>query len=223
MLITQRLCIVLAVAATCGATPAGYVADRIARVPNVDSTGLVEVVSFGIAELTPSELPAMQCLHVRLGVFNWRDSAAWRVDLRGVVLVMRDLRATPTFVNTDQRSLPITSVRRGERRIFDLYYALPAGMQDARSLARFDVEWQVTTTTGIETGITSLARSERPLVRNGFTFPVTGWGEHWYIDPTYPWPQFYRRSGPIANRPPASVEVTGIPAAQPEIEERDLW
>lgn len=222
MMDIRRLPVVLAVAATCAAD-FGYVPESITTVPRDNPRGTVELVSFGIAELTPAELPAMSCLHVRLAVGNWRDVGPWHIDLREVELGIRHDRFAPLFINSDRPDLPVAVIPRLQRRIFDLYYLLPPRLAGPNAFTQLDVEWQVKTSYGVETGLTSLAPSEQPLPRTGVTLLVTGWGKHWYIEPTYPWPQFYRRPGPIAHRPPATVEVTRIPDAQPEVDDVDRW
>jgi len=211
---------VLAAAAAVLSAAAGYgyvpKADGVTWLPRFEPSGSVEVASFGIAELTPSELPAMQTLHVRLTVAkNTRDDEPWVVDLRTVTLAIGDTYAAgPRFINSDALGLPLIAVRRNERRIFDLYYALPDGA-DPAELDSFSVRWEVTVGPGGYDGTVRLTRSDRPPPRSEHVLR-TGWGARWWADPDYAWPLFYRSEGPIVHRAPTSVEVTRAPAGEPK-------
>lgn len=209
---------VLAAAAAVLSAAAGYgyvpKADGITWLPRVEPSGSVEVTSFGDAELTPSELPPMQTLHVRFTVANTRDEQAWVVDLRTVVLAIGEAEATPRFINSDALGLPLVAVRRYERRIFDLYYALPDGI-DLAEIDSVAVRWEVTIGPGSHEGTIALTRSDQPPPRSAHVLR-TGWGSRWWADPTHPWPLFYRGEGPIVHRAPARAEVTRAPAGEPK-------
>lgn len=210
------LVVVLVAAGTCGAAGHGY-APTGPTSPLVPRTGTLDIASYGIAELAPSELPAMPALHVRFVVGNDRDAAPWELDVRELKLQLDErYQVSPLFVNSDMLGLPRVVVRRGERRMFDLYFGLPATVADDRALDTFRIHWAITTSEGRHAGVASFARldaSPRALA----DARGVGWGPRWWCDPAHPWPLFHRRPGPIMHRPPASVTVRRAPAGQPVV------
>jgi hypothetical protein len=204
--------VVATAAFTCGADSNGY-APRPSPAPLPGGT--VGLVSFGIAELAPSELPAMPALHVRFTVANERDAVPWQLDLRDLKLELSERVFTaPLFANSDVLGMPLLSIRRDERRMFDVYFALPPTVNDDTALETFRIHWAVTTSEGRRTAVVAFARIEM-RARAYADARGAGWGPRWWCDPSHPWPLFHRRPGPIKHRAPTSVTVRRAPAGQP--------
>jgi hypothetical protein len=174
--------------------------------------GSVELASFGLTELTADEVGPVQTLHVRMVVTNRRDDAGWCVDLTGARLVIPgDGAAGPLFVNAGTTTAPLAWIDRGQRSVFDLYYALPPNISDEDDLPGFDVAWSVSTPTGAFAGRTRFDRQDEVTPADTTVTFAAGWGPVWWSDPRYAWPIFRHESGVIAPRPPARVHVSRPP------------
>ena len=159
-------------------------------IPQERPLGAVEVSSYGVTHLNTGEanIPA---LHVRMIVTNDGDDTPWRLDSsQQLVEIPGEGRSAPMYVNADVRTLPNVTIARRDRRVLDLYYAMPTTIERDADLPRFDMLWQV------ETGLRSVAsRTAFDRVEPvgtyaqayGTTWPLwAGYGPLWWYDPLYP-------------------------------------
>jgi hypothetical protein len=189
----------------------GYPATATA-VPPESPQGKVEVTSFGVVEITPDGFGPIAALHVRLAVINEGDTTAWTVTTtEQLVEIPGEGRSRPMYVNTNLASLPAAAVAQRERRVFDLYYPLPAGIVDDDDLPVFDFLWQVTTSARTFASRTRFSRFEQesPSSYTRVTL-YTGWGPYWWYDPFYPRLVFIRHR-PIVIHRPGRVIITRPP------------
>jgi hypothetical protein len=175
---------------TANATAAGLPAART-PIPQEAPQGAIEVTSYGVTQLQRdgTKIPA---LHVRAIVTNDGDAQPWTLDTtQQLVEIPGEGRSRPIFVNADIGTLPNVSIALHERRVIDLYYALPDTVRSARELPRFDLLWQVNTPARAVASRTSFDRVDRaPEVASAYEaapWPVwAGFGPYWWYDPFYP-------------------------------------
>lgn len=203
----------------------GYPA-AVTAFPPGSPTGTVELASFGLVELAPTEVPPMLTLHVRLAVANISSERPWNVNIPGATVRLGGGDAAhPLLVNGDLTTLPIALIGRGEARTLDLYFPLPAGIREEEDLADLDVRVSIAAparTTVAQARFTRREPTEVPGPRPE-SARVAGWGNRWWADPGYAWPTFHRRSGVIAPKAPDQAVVTRLPRwqrAQPRSAQR---
>ena len=175
---------------TANATAAGLPAART-PIPQEAPQGAIEVTSYGVTELRRDgmKIPA---LHVRAIVTNDGDAQPWTLDTtQQLVEIPGEGRSRPIFVNADVGTLPNVSIALHDRRVIDLYYALPDTVRSASQVPRFDLLWQVNTPARAVASRTSFDRVDRaPEVAT--TVEVAPWpywagfGPYWWYDPFYP-------------------------------------
>jgi len=173
--------------------------------------GAVELVSFGIAELTPREATAMRTLHVRMAITNVDAAVPWSIDVTTARLEIDGTSERPLFVNSDIATLPIAIIDRGEHRVLDFYFAVPADVAREADLVAFDFLWQLKTPDRAFASRTRFAGPDSGAPPATEVVLPAGWGGHWWYDATYPWPLFDHHDGPIAHRSPTAVSVTRPP------------
>src|SRR5205823_5872901 len=101
-------------------------------------------------------------LHVRAIVTNDGDDTPWTMDAtQQLVEISGEGRSRPIFVNADVTTLPNVTIARHERRVLDLYYALPDTIRSDARLPRFDLLWQVNTPSRTVASRTSFERVDR--------------------------------------------------------------
>ncbi len=190
-----------------GATPR---TDGYRSVVLATPRGAIELVSFGIAELTPREATAMRALHIRMAITNIDAPVPWSIDVATARLEIDGKSERPLFVNSDIATLPIAIIDRGEYRVLDFYFAVPVDVAREADLAAFEFLWQLRTP---DHAFASRARFAGPDTGAPPTESVLppGWGGHWWYDATYPWPRFDRHDGPITHRSPGAVVITRPP------------
>jgi hypothetical protein len=183
------------------------------RIPVDSSTGRIAITSFGMAELTADSMQPMQVLHARVLLANDLDDTPWKFDARTTLLEIGELVAPPIFVNGDAATTPTIWVQRQQQRELDLYFPVPVTVRRDEDIARFAIAWrvqvgdrEVASSTGFDGVETDLPGQEARTI---------GSRRHWWADPEYPWPQFYRRPGPVVHRPPTNIEVTRAPRGEP--------
>jgi hypothetical protein len=197
------------------ATQPGTSRIAMSRVPPEAPTGRIELASFGVTELTPESMPPMQTLHVRVTLANFGDDEPLVFDARTTRLELGDIVRAPLFANSEYPALPVMAAPRFRNRVVDLYFGLPTTVQRDEDISKFSVAWSVTTgarrVTGRDhfDGLAEAARTTRPV-------DTVGLGAHWWADPTYPWPLYWHRPGPIRHRPPEYVTVTRRPLGELE-------
>lgn len=174
---------------TANATAAGLPATRT-PIPQERPQGAIEVVSYGVTELRRDAM-TIPALHVRAIVTNDGDDTPWTLDTtQQLVEIPGEGRSRAIFVNTDVSTLPTVSIARHERRVLDLYFALPDTVRNAARLPRFDLLWQVNTAARTVASRTTFERVDRePDVAYAPTtsWPLwAGYGPYWWYDPLYP-------------------------------------
>lgn len=176
--------------------------------------GGVELASFGLTEVSADEVGPVQTLHVRLVLTNRIDDS-WCLDATATKVEIPGAGASgPVFVNAAARTLPLAFIDRGERGVFDLYFALPPNVTDEDDLPGFDVAWIVSTPNRPFGGRTHFDRQDDVAPANPAVVLAAGWGASWWSDPRYAWPIFRHESGVIATRTPAHVYISRPPRWQ---------
>jgi hypothetical protein len=150
-------------------------------VPAERPTGEVLVLSSGVTEIKPSDVPT-RALFVRLVVTNNSDDAAWGVDTRRQIAVLGGQRISPSYVNAYGQALPVIQVPRGDKRTIDLYYPVPAGMESNGDVPQFDVAWNIQTSGRLVAERTSFDRMRvEPayVARGPYGYGYYGYGPGW--------------------------------------------
>ena len=113
-------------------------------VPPEAPQGEVYVTSFGFTDMDLGPNQPGTMLHTRLAVSNG-SGQAWNVDSRQQMLVGPGLPAQgPAMANTDATGAgPIYQVPPGRASVFDLYFVLPAPLNQAQNLGGFALDWNV--------------------------------------------------------------------------------
>jgi hypothetical protein len=171
--------------------------------------GTVDVVSFGVTEVTADEVGPVQTLHVRFVIGNRRDAIAWTFDTSGVQLATGATTSRPLFVNANAATLPLVRIERGERATVDLFFPLPPSITEDPRATAFEVAWEVFTPARRLAGHAAFARDL--VVSPRSRIDEVGTAESWWSDATYTWPIFWRVSGIVLPRPPTHMRVTGAP------------
>jgi hypothetical protein len=175
--------------------------------------GRIEVVSFGVAEIRADDGKPFAALHVRETFTNEADSSPWTIELAATTAFVADAQELhPTLVNSDTSSLPILLVGRGQRRTADLYFALPAKLALGEPIDAFTVRYRLNTADHKFAARVALARAPWMAYPSGLG-PAPGWGRAWWADPTYAWPTYNHRGGPLTPRAPTSIVIVRAPRA----------
>lgn len=213
----------LAAALVCGCAPAYIYAPqenataRIAGqpaarypIPASSPHGSVEIASFGVSDVGPPDATS-RALHVRMIVENNDAPTTWTVDTREQIAVIAgDGESRPAFANGDGNDLPVVTVGPGAKRVLDLFYPLPAGMQSARRIPEFDVKWKVNTDAGVVAERTSFARL-RVDPEYAYYEPAPAWTVNWWYDPYYPTVTFVHPPVLVVRPPAPRVWIVGRP------------
>lgn len=195
---------------TANATAAGLPASRT-PIPQEQPQGAIEVASYGVTDLQRDAMK-IPALHVRAIVTNDGDDAPWTMDTtQQMVEIAGEGRSRAMFVNADTGGLPNVSIARHERRVLDFYFPLPATMDEASRLPRFELLWQVNTALRTVASRTAFDRVDRePEVAYGTAvtpWPLwAGYGPYWWYDPFYPSAVFIH-ARPYVIRGPGHVTV----------------
>jgi hypothetical protein len=123
---------------------AGFPASHYA-IPPESPRGEVFVTSFGTREIDAGGGARSQLVHVRLAVANHQGETSWTVDPAQQLLMAGAAPQHPDFLEIDGRSGGSTTVDRGQKHVYDLYYRVPPGVPDASALGGFELQWQVNT------------------------------------------------------------------------------
>jgi hypothetical protein len=175
------------------ATIKGHVAADYQIPPNAPE-GDVRLASFGMSRISPSGTPnqAEQAVHLRMIVTD-NDRAPWTLDTRQQVIALSDgQQLAPAYVTTreGQAGLPSVTVPANGKRIIDLFYPLPANMQQASQVPEFDVVWHIRTPQQEVTERTPFDRVRvEPADAYGYGYGWGPWGDGWggpfWSDPLY--------------------------------------
>ena len=115
-------------------------------VPPEAPRGEVYVTSFGFMQMDVAEGQSAEMMHARLVAVN-NSPIPWTVDGRAQQLVVGPAQPplTPAYINmnTDAGVGPVYAVRPGQHEVFDLYYAVPAPLNQPQQLGGFALDWRV--------------------------------------------------------------------------------
>jgi hypothetical protein len=160
------------------------------RVPPELPHGDVRLATFGIAEVKPQgaaeEAPKIRVLHLRIIVAN-NNQQPWQLDTREqrVELAGRGT-SRAAYASVDVGAPPIVLVPPGGKRTVDLFFPLPADMQQESALPAFDAIWTVQTDERVVTERTPFERMTiEPRYPYGYEWNYY-WGHGWWYDPGYP-------------------------------------
>jgi hypothetical protein len=124
---------------------------------------------------------------VRFVVSNDSGERPWSVDAREIKLELRGARARTEPVQGGTQEPLILSVPPRRQQIIDLYYPLPADMDEAEDVPAFDVVWTVHTDIRVVTERTPFERiyvNRRPSESS----LSIGYGTSFWYGPWYPYP-----------------------------------
>jgi hypothetical protein len=173
--------------ATVGALPAARYG-----VPAERPAGEVLIASSGLTELPGAEART-PALFVRMVVTNNSDDATWTMDTAQQQAVIGGQKQSPAYVNTYGQKQPALEIPKGEKRLVDLYYRLPAKTDPDDAMPEFDFAWSVQTGTRLVAERTSFDRMRvEPMYAGGYYYPYGPyWGPYWWHDPFWrPYPYY---------------------------------
>jgi hypothetical protein len=158
-------------------------------VPPNAPQGAVYVTSFGFTDLEVPQGRSGPLLHARLAVSNG-GQAPWTVDvLQQRLVVLGQPPEPPAYVNTQSGNGPVYQVGAGQAGVFDLYYRVPPGLDQAARLYSFTLDWNVNVNGQVVAESTPFQREEEgpasydtypPYVAVGL-----GWGLGWWGSPYF--------------------------------------
>jgi hypothetical protein len=158
-------------------------------VPAERPTGEVLVASSGLTQM-PEASGRTPALFVRMIVTNNSDDAPYVIDTAQQFAFIGGEKQSPAFVNTYKQAQPALEVPRGEKRLLDLYYRLPAKLDADDKVPQFDFAWSVQTSSRIVAERTSFDRTRvEPVYARGY-YPYYGPGPYWWYDPWWPYPYY---------------------------------
>jgi hypothetical protein len=159
-------------------------------IPPGNPQGAVYVTSFGFTDLETGA-PGGPVLHARLAVSNG-SASVWAVDARFQQLVAPGQPARPpSFLNTDAGGAgPVYQIPPGRTNVFDLYFSVPAPLDQVGALDGFSLDWNVNAGSQPVAQATSFQRVDElatdwsddypPYVTVGLGFGIGWWGAPWY-------------------------------------------
>jgi hypothetical protein len=190
------------------ATVGNHVAADYA-VPPEAPKGDVRIASYGITSVTPhGDGAKARALHLRLvlannGATTWTlDTRAQRLDLGGAALL------APAFASANAGAPPpVVTVPPNGKRVIDLFFLLPPGLDHSPKLPEFDALWRVDTGNRVVADRTPFER----LIVTPVYDPAWDYGPNYYWGGPY-WmdPGFAARAGYGAG-----VQITGWPEFAP--------
>ena len=161
--------------------PASYYA-----IPPEAPRGSVQLVTLGFADIQPQgakDKSSVRAIHMRMVVAN-NSQAVWTVDTREQMLSLPQRGSSrPAYAAYDEGQGPLVVVQPSGKRTIDLFYPLPANMDDAEELPAFDTVWKVETDARVVTERTPFERLE---VVPQYVYEDYYWGPGYYYDPYYP-------------------------------------
>jgi hypothetical protein len=161
-------------------------------VPPEAPQGEVFVTSFGFTSMEIAAGRDADFLHARVVAVN-NGGQDWTLDSRAQELVTAPGQPTiaPAFVNTDAAAGPVYTVPPAQKRVFDLYYAVPAPLDQPAQLGGFELAWRVDVAGRPVAMRTPFQRFEsRPGGYDPYppyVFVGLGWGAGWWWGPAYPY------------------------------------
>lgn len=156
-------------------------------VPPEAPRGSVQLATFGFAKLRAegaTNAPEVRAIHMRMVVAN-NSPVTWTLDTREQLLSLPGGGASvPAYAIADAGEGPLVVVPPSGKRTIDLFYPLPASMDDAEELPAFDTVWKVQTDTRAVADRTPFERLE--VVPYHAVDDYYYWGGGSYYDPYYP-------------------------------------
>jgi hypothetical protein len=179
----------------------------------------LRLASHGVAKLLTDDGLTIAVLHLRAEIANTTRDQPWALDASKPRVELASGQIGPAFVNSDVPTLPITILDPGERRTIDFYFPLRSDLADRGGPMGFTVTWAINAPARI-VRIASFDRTawfNRPTAVPSECQPLAGWGQHWWFDPSYPWPTYRHGPGIITSRPPSHVVVISPPRWEEEL------
>jgi hypothetical protein len=161
-------------------------AAAVYPIPPERPEGEVRVVSFGVTELQSGPGAPVPMLQARVVIANNGDAVPWTLKTTDVSLeIPGEGRSPAMYANTDQGSVPVVTVGRGDRRTVDFYFPLPGPVRGPEGLAGFDLKWEIQTGARVVAERTAFQRVE---IREEVATPThaavfIGWGPFWWAHP----------------------------------------
>jgi len=156
-------------------------------VPPGKPEGKVTVSSMGVIDLEPSHASKqIPTIHLRMVISNQSAGQVWNFNTQDqVVSFPNDGEVLPTFVNSDLKSIPSLRINKGELRVLDLYFQLPANQKSAEDIPAFTLRWKIQTGEMVtqETALFNrIPVPPRPVVVYPYDpYPYApGWGPVWW-------------------------------------------
>jgi hypothetical protein len=121
-------------------------ADYAIPPPPAAPCGEARLASYGVAEIATSDRPEqrLRALHLRIVLAN-TGATPWTFDTREqrLDLVGHDpLHPALASANAGPPP-PVITLRTGEKRVADLFFALPGALQSAAEIPEFDAVWRL--------------------------------------------------------------------------------
>jgi hypothetical protein len=190
--------------------------------------GEVYATSFAFTQMDVAPGKTVETLHARLVIVN-EGPDTWKIDSRQQLLSVRHELPpiVPAFVNTEGGPGPTYPVTSGQRRIVDMYYVVPAGLQQPKDLPWFELSWRIQAGTQTIAQRTVFQRFDGTGAPRepypDYVFVGLAWGGTWWYGPAFSYAQ-----PPVIRGyyyPPARARTTapdwrGVPRAAPAIPAR---
>jgi hypothetical protein len=169
--------------ATVGNLPAARYA-----IPAERPTGEVLIASPGLTAM-PEADGRTPALFVRMVVTNNSDDTPWTVDTRQQFAFIGGEKQSPSFVNGAKPQETALQIPRGEKKLVDLYYPLPAKIEGDEQIPQFELAWTVATPSRAIAERTAFDRLRiEPYYYDGGYY---AYGPYWRRDPFwYPYPYY---------------------------------
>ena len=155
-------------------------------IPPEAPTGDVRLHSFGVVDLGDEGGGQVPTLHLRFWISHDIGTQPWVMDTRTVRLELRrggESRPTLVAAGRDE-ALPRVEIPPGQQRVVEMFFPLPAGLDEEDALPAFDVIWQVQTEARVVGERTPFERvrveAPPPPPTWGFSY---GYGYGWWYDP----------------------------------------
>lgn len=189
--------------------------------------GEVYVTSFGFTSMDVAPGHSIEALHARLALVNGGPDT-WTIDGRQQLLSVRhDMPPiAPAYINTDGAAGPTYAVTAGDRRIVDLYFPAPAGLDKPKTLSWFELAWRVQVGEQTIAQRTVFQRFDKAGEARepypDYVFVGLAWGGAWWYGPAFS----YARPPVIRGYyyPPARARASGpgSPRAAPATPARPM-
>jgi hypothetical protein len=144
--------------------------------------GNVQLTTFGVEEVHPGGLEEARerTLHVRMKVENESDKT-WFVDASEQLIALAGHGASrPAYATSDRGAAGTVPIPAGKSTSIELFYPLPAEMNDAKAIPSFETIWKLQTGSSVVSGRAAFTRVEM-LAQKAPDVSYNAWGrEFWY-------------------------------------------